>query len=66
MRDIRALLNDLSMEQYGEIFEKEQVDGKMLKDLDEEVLQSHFKMVDFHARKLVKAARENWRPAISN
>ena len=56
------LLRDLNLMQYAELFQSEQVDGKMLKSLDEEILQSHFKMTPFHAYKLRKAASENWRP----
>ena len=52
--------------QYAEIFQSEQVDGKMLKDLDKDILQSHFNMTPFHAHKLKKAALENWRPTVTD
>ncbi len=60
------LLRDLHLTQYAEIFQKEQVDGKMLKDLDKEILQSHFNMTQFHAHKLKKAVLENWRPTVTD
>ena len=66
VQEIKTLLNDLNLGQYGGTFEKEQVDGKMLKELDKDILQSHFKMTPFHAHKLVKATSENWRPTITD
>ena len=64
VQEIGLLLHDLNLSQYGGTFEQEQVDGKMLNDLNKEVLQSHFKMTAFHAHKLKKATTENWRPSI--
>ena len=64
VQEIGLLLHELNLSQYGGTFEREQVDGKMLKDLDKEVLESHFGMTSFHAHKLKKATTENWRPSI--
>ena len=64
VQEIGLLLHDLNLAQYAGIFEQEQVDGKILRELDKEILQSHFQMTGFHAHKLVKASVENWRPTI--
>ncbi|XP_028407265.1 uncharacterized protein LOC114529891 isoform X2 [Dendronephthya gigantea] len=66
VHEVKTLLDDLNLGQYSEVFEKEQVDGKILKELDKEILQSHFKMTPFHAHKLIKAISENWRPTITD
>ncbi|XP_028407268.1 uncharacterized protein LOC114529893 [Dendronephthya gigantea] len=66
VKEVRLFLNYLNLGQYGELFEREQVDGKLLKSLTKELLQTHFKMIESHARDLERAARQNWRPAIQN
>ena len=66
VQEVRVFLNELNLGQYGAQFQKEQVDGKMLKDLDQDILQSHFNMTAFHALKLKKAAVDDWRPSITN
>lgn len=58
---VAELLQSLNLGQYVEQFQLEQVDGKMLKDLDKEILVTHFSMTSFHALKLGKAVEENWR-----
>ena len=62
VHEVGLLLDQLNLSQYRRIFEQEQVDGKMLKDLNKEMLQSCFKMNAFHAKKLEKAIVDNWRP----
>ena len=64
VHEVGLLLRELDLSQYRETFKRELVDGRMLKDLDKELLQSHFKMNEFHADKLKKAATENWRPSV--
>ena len=66
VQEVKLLLHDLNLSQYGPQFQSEQVDGKMLKDLDKEMLQSHFNMTPFHALKLTKATVDNWRPTITD
>ncbi|CAB4001868.1 GRB2-associated and regulator of MAPK 2-like isoform X4, partial [Paramuricea clavata] len=66
VKEIGMLLSDLNLSQYGGVFEREQVDGRILKDLEKEMLQSHFNMTPFHAHKLKKAAMENWRPTVTD
>ena len=66
VQEVRVLLNELNLGQYAAQFQREQVDGKMLKDLDQDILQSHFSMTAFHALKLKKAAVDDWRPSITN
>ena len=65
VKEIGMLLSDLNLSQYGGAFEREQVDGRILKDLEKEMLQSHFNMTPFHAHKLKKAVMENWRPTVT-
>ena len=64
VNEICNFLKDLNLSQYCDRFTKEQVDGKMLRDLDEKILKSHFKMSSFHTQKLKKAVNENWRPSV--
>ncbi|XP_046857853.1 uncharacterized protein LOC124451274 isoform X2 [Xenia sp. Carnegie-2017] len=62
VNDVCNLLKDINLSQYCDLFKKEQVDGNILRDMDEEMLKSHFKMSAFHVLKLQKAVNENWRP----
>lgn len=62
--EIGCLLCDLNLGQYRTAFEKEQVDGGMLKELDKNILQTHFNMSVYHAHKLHKAAKAGWRPTM--
>jgi hypothetical protein len=65
VKEVGVLLSDLNLSRYRGAFEREQVDGRILKDLEKGMLQSHFNMTPFHVHKLKKAAMENWRPTVT-
>lgn len=57
---IAELLSELNMACYKEVFQRELVDGEMLKDLDEESLES-LGVDNFHIKKLMMFI-DGWRP----
>ena len=61
VEDVTECLKQLRLGEYIECFKDEQVDGKLLLGLDEDMLQREFGMTKFHAVKLMKFAR-GWRP----
>ena len=60
MSQIAELLSELNMACYKEVFQRELVDGEMLKDLDEESLES-LGVDNFHIKKLMMFI-DGWRP----
>ncbi|XP_048473253.1 uncharacterized protein LOC109936168 isoform X2 [Rhincodon typus] len=54
-------LNLLNMGMYIEIFQSQQVDGRLLFDLDRDMMLNTFGMSNFHIVKLIRF-REGWRP----
>lgn len=52
----------LKMDRFAELFRVRMVDGCLLLDLTNETLRSEFGMTLFDATKLMKFAREGWRP----
>ncbi|XP_046857854.1 uncharacterized protein LOC124451275 [Xenia sp. Carnegie-2017] len=62
--DVCSLLRELNLEQYEDMFKREQIDGRLLVDMNENMLINDFKMPSFHAMKLRKAVMNNWRPLI--
>lgn len=52
----------LNMESYIKTFLSNQIDGKLLLELDEEILTSDLKVSKLHAKKLFMFAHRGWRP----
>ena len=61
---VGRLLASLNMACYAEKFEKEQVDGEILMELDEIALKS-LNLMPFHVRKLLKVIA-GWRPNVDS
>ena len=61
---VGRLLASINMACYTEKFEKEQVDGEILMELDEATLKS-LKLMPFHVRKLLKVIA-GWRPNVES
>ena len=54
----------LNLQQYVKLFREQQIDGALLLSLDSDVLIEDFGFKRFDAIKLVKFAREGWRPKV--
>lgn len=52
----------LNMEAYVDGFLENQIDGKLLLELDESILTTDLKVSRLHARKLLVFAHQGWRP----
>ena len=61
---VGRLLASLNMACYAEKFDKEQVDGEILMELDEATLKS-LNLMPFHVRKLLKVIA-GWRPNVES
>ncbi len=57
-------LSLLNMEGYIQEFRRQQIDGNLLKGLNESVLQREFSFTEFNASKLMRFVR-GWRPRFS-
>ncbi len=57
-------LKHLNMEQHVREFRRQQVDGNLLRGLNEHVLQKDFRFTEFNASKLMRFVR-GWRPRFS-
>ena len=55
-------LRQLHLEKHVDVFQQQDVDGQLLTSLDEDILVTDFAMSRFNALKLMKFAREGWRP----
>lgn len=64
VEQVSACLNVLNLGQYVRSFREHQIDGALLSCLDREVLVGDFRFRSFEAIKLVKFARDGWRPRI--
>ncbi|XP_046858437.1 uncharacterized protein LOC124451889 isoform X5 [Xenia sp. Carnegie-2017] len=64
IEDVCSLLRELNLKQYEDMFKKEQIDGRLLVDMNENMLINDCQMSPFHAMKLRKAVMNNWRPLI--
>ena len=57
-------LTHLNMEQHAREFRRQQVDGNLLRGLNENLLQKDFQFTEFNASKLMRFVR-GWRPRFS-
>lgn len=64
VEQVSACLNVLNLGHYVRSFREHQIDGALLACLDREVLVGDFRFRSFEAIKLVKFARDGWRPRI--
>ncbi|XP_069480517.1 uncharacterized protein [Ambystoma mexicanum] len=65
MQEVCDCLQLLNMGQYTAAFQKEQIDGQLLFELKEEIMESCLGMNKLHIVKLLKF-RDGWRPNTSN
>jgi hypothetical protein len=64
--DVGRCLRQLHLESYVEAFIAADVDGSLLRSLDEEILMESFTMTKIEARKLMMFALHGWRPNRGN
>jgi len=60
--DMAECLGQLNLSKYVDVFERNTVDGKLLRCLDEELLVADFGMSRIEARRLMMFALHGWRP----
>lgn len=60
--EIADCLRLLEMSKYVERFQENQIDGKLLVQLDESILTEELMLTPLHAKKLVMFAQKGWRP----
>lgn len=64
--EITDCLTLLNLDQHAAEFKANQIDGVMLKDLDQQILMEDFGMSRFDSRKLNKFVHDGWRPTLNN
>lgn len=62
--EVSYCLEALNMERHADRFAANHVDGELLVSLNENVLQTTFDFTEFDAIKLMKFARDGWRPRL--
>ncbi|XP_031574528.1 uncharacterized protein LOC116308280 [Actinia tenebrosa] len=63
VEEVANCLSLLHMDMYTEKFKEEQIDGDMLVELNEEMLEQSLGVTNkLHQKKLMKVIREGWRP----
>ena len=65
VNEVCEWLTKLGLGQYVETFEQESVDGKLLLDVDEEMMKDLGISNALHRRKLTKFIRDGWIPKTS-
>lgn len=62
VQDVADHLREIHLDQFVDVFQQNGVDGTLLSNMDEQMLQTEFEMSRFQARKLMLSVKQGWRP----